>query len=36
MRQVRDIVRTEMEGAIELNVPLKADMATGDNWLECK
>jgi DNA polymerase-1 len=36
LKRVRDIVRTEMEGAIKLKVPLKADMATGDNWLECK
>ncbi len=34
--QVSEIVRTEMEGAVELKVPLKADMAAGDNWLECK
>ncbi|MFH1891655.1 MAG: DNA polymerase I [Candidatus Zixiibacteriota bacterium] len=36
LKEVRDIVRTEMESAVKLKVPLKADMATGNNWLECK
>lgn len=28
------IVKREMEGAVKLNVPIKVDMAFGDNWLE--
>ena len=31
---MQDIVRTEMENAIALNVPIKVDMGTGINWLE--
>ena len=34
--KVSEIIRSEMESAVELKVPLKADMATGENWLECK
>jgi len=34
--EVSEIVREEMESAVELKVPLKADMASGENWLECK
>jgi DNA polymerase-1 len=34
--KVSEIVRSEMESAIKLRVPLRADMATGENWLECK
>ena len=36
LETVKDVVRTEMESALELKVPLKSDMSTGDNWLECK
>ena len=31
-----EILKTEMEKATELLVPLTADVATGDNWLEAK
>ncbi|MDD6670129.1 MAG: DNA polymerase, partial [Bacteroidales bacterium] len=32
--RVRDIVKTEMENAAKLTVPLVADCDTGSNWLE--
>jgi DNA polymerase-1 len=31
---VREVVRDCMESAIDLSVPLRVDMGTGDNWLE--
>jgi DNA polymerase-1 len=31
---VKRIVQEEMEGAIQLKVPLKVDMGVGENWLE--
>jgi DNA polymerase-1 len=31
-----ELVRTEMEGACELDPPLKVDVGVGDNWLEAK
>ncbi len=31
-----EIVRAEMAGAIELDVPVKVDVAWGKNWLESK
>jgi len=34
--EVREIVRKEMESAFPLRVPLRADIAEGANWLECK
>ncbi|MFV1987755.1 MAG: DNA polymerase I [Gemmatimonadota bacterium] len=33
---VASMVREEMEGAIELDVPLKVDLGTGSTWYECK
>ncbi len=33
---LRDIVRHEMENALDLDVPLKVDMGTGPNWLDAK
>jgi len=34
LEQVKDIVKTEMERAISISVPLTVDMGTGNNWLE--
>ena len=34
--QVRNIVRTSMEEAVELSVPLIVDISTGRNWYEAK
>ena len=31
---VKELVKTEMENAVKLNVPLIADIGTGQNWLE--
>ncbi|MBQ9080442.1 MAG: DNA polymerase I [Clostridia bacterium] len=31
-----DILRTEMEGAISLSVPMDVDISCGDTWFECK
>jgi len=33
---VRELVRREMEGAVALSVPLKADVAAGDDWGSAK
>jgi DNA polymerase-1 len=30
--EIETLVRTEMEGAVKLNVPLVADLAFGANW----
>ena len=32
--RVREIVLREMEGVMQLRVPLVADCGTGKNWLE--
>lgn len=34
--RAQEILRTEMEGAVELAVPLTVDIARGDTWFECK
>jgi DNA polymerase-1 len=34
LETVRDIVQREMEGAIDLVVPLKVDINYGKNWAE--
>jgi DNA polymerase-1 len=34
--EVADAVRTAMEGAVDLKVPLKADLAWGSNWADAK
>jgi len=31
---LRDLVKSEMEGALKLDVPIKVDMGEGANWLE--
>lgn len=33
---VKDILKTEMESAVKLSVPLGVDIAVGKNWMECK
>ncbi len=32
--QVQELIRTEMEAAVALDVPLKVDIGTGKNWAE--
>lgn len=34
METVKTIVKTEMESAVELSIPLTVDLGTGSNWLE--
>jgi DNA polymerase-1 len=34
--QVMGLVKTEMEGAADLSVPLVVDVGVGDNWLDAK
>ncbi len=34
LEHVQQLVQTEMENAITLNVPIKVEMGTGDNWLQ--
>ena len=34
--EVAELVRTEMEGVVKLNVPLVADLAFGPNWRDLK
>ena len=34
LAEVRELVRECMESAMDLDVPLRVDMGTGDNWLE--
>ncbi len=34
LERVRELVRSEMEGAVELNVPLVVDIGFGRNWRE--
>lgn len=36
LEQVRNIVRTSMEEAVNLSVPLTVDISTGCNWYEAK
>lgn len=33
---VTEILKTEMEGAVKLSVPLGVDVSVGKNWMECK
>jgi DNA polymerase-1 len=32
----REMIVTEMCGAVELSVPLKVDIAAGSNWMDAK
>jgi DNA polymerase-1 len=34
LEQVRTLVREEMEGAVDLDVPLVVDIGVGRNWRE--
>ena len=34
--EVIDILKSEMEGAVALSVPLNVVVAVGKNWMECK
>lgn len=34
--EVKEIIKTQMESAITLNVPLIADVSEAENWYECK
>ncbi|MFQ5888964.1 MAG: DNA polymerase I [Gemmatimonadota bacterium] len=36
VRELRASVREEMEGAIEMDVPLRVDCAVGKSWYDCK
>ncbi len=36
IEKVKDILKTEMENAISLSVPLDVDISVGNNWMECK
>jgi len=36
VEDISALVREEMEGAIELDVPLKVDLGTGRSWYDCK
>jgi DNA polymerase I len=36
VERLRGLVAREMEGAMELQVPLKVDLGVGDSWYECK
>lgn len=34
--EVKKILKTEMENAVSLSVPLDVDISVGKNWMECK
>jgi DNA polymerase-1 len=36
IRELTAMVKQEMEGAVKLSVPIRVDVALGDNWLEAK
>jgi DNA polymerase-1 len=35
-KQVAEILKREMESAVELDVPLEVEVGTGDNWMDVK
>jgi DNA polymerase I len=34
LEEIKNLVRTKMEGAVKLSIPLTVDIGTGENWLE--
>ena len=36
VEQVKEILKTSMESAASLKVPLIAEMSEAENWYECK
>ncbi|HVV45721.1 MAG TPA: DNA polymerase I [Bryobacteraceae bacterium] len=36
LEEIKGLVKAEMEGVMKLNVPLVADVGTGDNWRDAK
>jgi DNA polymerase-1 len=34
LEDLKKLIKTEMEGAYQLVIPLKVDVGTGQNWLE--
>jgi DNA polymerase-1 len=34
--RVAELLRREMEGAVELDVPLKVEVGIGNNWMDTK
>ena len=34
LEQIKSLVKTEMENAYKLSVPLDVDLGVGNNWLE--
>ena len=36
VEKVKEILKTEMEGAVSLSVPLDVSISVGSNWMECK
>jgi DNA polymerase-1 len=36
VERVVEILKTEMEAAVQLDVPLVVDVGVGDNWMDAK
>jgi DNA polymerase-1 len=36
LERMKELVRSRMEGVVELRVPLVVDLGVGQNWLEAK
>jgi DNA polymerase-1 len=34
LEEIKGLVKTKMEGAVKLSIPLTVDIGVGDNWLE--